>query len=58
MKERVHDKVTKLKVAKRMAITVVTALAKVSQPNEAGQVDCVAQGRERRTKCHQCCWRN
>ena len=39
LQERVNDKVTNPKVVKSKATTVVMSLAKVSHPNEAGQVD-------------------
>ena len=44
LKARVNDKVTNPKVVKSKATTVVTSLAKVSRPNEAGQGDGVAKG--------------
>ena len=42
LNERVNDKVINPKVVKSKTTTVVMSLAKVSRPNEAGQVD--AQG--------------
>ena len=44
LKNRVNDKVTNPKIAKSKAATVVKPLAKVSLPNEVGQVDSVTHG--------------
>ena len=44
LKERVNDKVTKPKVVKSKAATVVMSLAKVSRPSEVGQGDGAKHG--------------